>query len=175
MLDFWFHQSQVQNGTDLHICHIVPSTGFALHKYFSIHLLGKKLEKNPIHNSFRLDLIKELMDLCNANFNLKNKKLRKTLEDEKSFHAHGLAEKKYWISGYIVISNLQIWLLFYQNSNYFFTNLGKIILIFLCMWKKYQDSPKLSWECWKNHKIWSKTTIPTHSNKNCIALAHKGV
>lgn len=40
----------------------------------------------------RLHLIKEFRDLCNGNFNTKNRKLEKTLEDEKSFHSHGLAE-----------------------------------------------------------------------------------
>jgi hypothetical protein len=32
-------------------------------------------------------------DLCNESFSIKNKKLKKTLEDEKSFHAYGLAGK----------------------------------------------------------------------------------
>lgn len=52
----------------------------------------KKLKCQGLH------LIKELRDLCNGNLNMKNRKLEKTLEDEKSFHSHGLAEmgRKKW-------------------------------------------------------------------------------
>lgn len=83
---------------DLYISLIVPCTRLCFTGIFFIHLLRKKLDKLSFTTASkklkrqRLHLIKELRDLCNGNFNMKNKKLKETLEDEKSFHAHGLTE-----------------------------------------------------------------------------------
>lgn len=49
-------------------------------------MASKKLKCQGLH------LIKELRGLCNGNFSMKNRKLEKTLEDEKPFPSRGLAD-----------------------------------------------------------------------------------
>lgn len=61
-------------------------------------LAEKEIRKSPIHNSFkeiempRTTSNQGVEGSLQWNFNMKKTKLKKTLEDEKSFHAHGLAE-----------------------------------------------------------------------------------